>query len=81
MGLMYMGYNKKLDKVLFNEIIELSYGQLIISVHSYDGASPKLQISRKIIDSNSINWTKLGRLTKHELEQVIPIMTKALEFM
>ena len=64
-----MAFDKSLDKELFKESIDLPYGELIVSVFSYNDGAPKLQLSRKVAnqETGDITWGKLGRLTKDEI--------------
>lgn len=76
-----MAYNSELDKSLFSESIEFENGRITVSVYSYNNASPKLQISRENNENGDWKFAKLGRMTKEEVEKVIPLMEKALEYM
>ena len=78
-----MAFDKSLDKELFTKKIELSYGVLTVSVVSYNKGNPKLQLSRQTInkEENSMKWAKLGRLSKIEVEQLLPIITEAYKVM
>ena len=48
---------------------------------SYNDGPTKLQISRESRNPNSaepvFKWSKLGRMTKEEVEAVMPLMEKA----
>ena len=53
-----------------------------MGVFSYNSGAKKLQLSRENLDQNE-QWrfAKLGRLTKEEAREIIPIMMKAAEKM
>jgi len=76
-----MAFDKSLDKELFGETVKFETTKLRVSVFSYNDGTPKLQISREVLDQNTAEykWSKLGRMLKEEVEAVIPIMQKALE--
>ncbi|MFW6230929.1 MAG: hypothetical protein ACOC32_02805 [Nanoarchaeota archaeon] len=78
-----MPFDKSLDKELFNEEVEFEITKIIVSVFSYNGGTPKLQLSRKNRNTETGDWmfSKLGRMMKEEAEKVVPIMQKALEHM
>ncbi len=78
-----MAYDKSLDKELFSEKVEFETTILTVSVFSYNEAQPKLQISRQNIDpaTDEKQYSKLGRMTKEEVEAVLPLIEKAVEHM
>jgi hypothetical protein len=75
-----MAFDKTLDKELFGETIEFEVTRLRVSVFAYNNGVPKLQISRENRNMDSAEWTfaKMGRLTKEEVEKVLPLMNKAI---
>ena len=78
-----MAFDKSLDKELFKESAQFETTRITVSVHSYNEGKPKLQISRENMDPNTghYKFSKLGRMFKEEVEQVLPIIQKALESM
>ena len=78
-----MPFDKSLDKELFGETVELEGTKVTVSVFSYNGGTPKLQLSRQNLNPNSgeYSFSKLGRLTKEEAQAILPHMNKALEHM
>ena len=76
-----MAFDKTLDKELFGETAEFEITRLKVSVFSYNNGTPKLQISRENRNQETGDWTfsKLGRLTKPEVEAILPILEKAKE--
>ncbi len=76
------GFDKNLDKELFSEAINLERGRITVGVFAYNNGTPKLQLSRenKTADGE-YTFAKLGRLTKEEVEKVLPIMEKARGFL
>ena len=77
-----MPYEKSLDKETFKEVKVLGETRITVGVFSYNGGDKKLQVSRENLDQNN-EWrfAKLGRMTKAESQDVIPLMMKALESM
>ncbi len=77
-----MPYDKSLDAEIFKEMKELGDTRLTVGVFSYNGGEKKMQITRENKDSSE-QWRfdKLGRITKPELKEIIPIMMKAVEKM
>jgi formate-dependent phosphoribosylglycinamide formyltransferase (GAR transformylase) len=78
-----MPFDKSLDKEIFKEEIEFEMTKITVSVFSYNGGTPKLQIGRQNRNQDSGDWvfSKLGRLVKEEAERIAPAMQKALEHM
>jgi hypothetical protein len=78
-----MAFDKSLDKELFSETAEFETSKITVSVHSYNGGTPKLQLSRTNLDPNSgdFKWSKIGRMFKDEVEAVQPLIQKALDSM
>lgn len=77
-----MPYEPELDKKLFNEEVEFESTKITVSVHSYNEGMPKLQISRENPNAEGeYRFAKLGRMTKEEVEKVLPLIQKALESM
>lgn len=77
-----MPYDKSLDAVSFKEIKEFGSARITIGVFSYNGGEKKLQVSREIkTQGDEWQFSKLGRLTKEEAKEIIPVMLKAVENM
>ncbi len=77
-----MPYDKSLDVEVFKEMKEFDGTRITVGVFSYNGGEKKLQVGRENQDSTG-EWrfSKLGRMTKEEAQQVIPVMMKAVEAM
>ena len=77
-----MPYDATLDQASFTETKEFEDTRITVGVFSYNGNSPKLQVTRENRNANE-EWrfTKLGRMTKEEAQEIIPIMTKAVQKM
>lgn len=72
------GFDKSLDNELFSEAVEFDRSRITISVFSYNGGPAKLQITRELKSATGdFSWTKLGRLTKEEVDAILPIIDKA----
>jgi len=77
-----MPYDSSLDNKLFEESWEAENGKVVVSVHSYNNGSKKLQIVREIKDRNgNFTFAKLGRLSKEELQGILPFIQEALAIM
>ncbi|MBN1645842.1 hypothetical protein JW868_02265 [Candidatus Woesearchaeota archaeon] len=78
-----MAFDKSLDKQLFAEKAEFEMTKLTVGVFSYNDGPKKLQISRenRNQDSGDWIWAKMGRLTKDEVEKILPLIQKALKQM
>lgn len=77
-----MPYDKSLDVELFKEVKEFDSSRLTIGVFAYNAGEKKLQLTRENLDPNE-GWrfTKLGRLSKGEVKEILPILMKAVEKM
>ena len=77
-----MPYEKSSDVESFKEIKEFDDSRITVGVFSYNGGEKKMQISRENKDPNE-EWrfAKLGRITKVEAKEILPVMMKALEKM
>ena len=76
------GFDKSLDKELFAHAIDFDKSRITVSVFTYNNGTPKLQLSREAKNaSGEYSFAKLGRMTKEEVEKVVPIMEKAKNFL
>jgi len=77
-----MPYDKSLDVESFKDIKEFEDTRISIGVYSYNGGEKKIQLSRENRTPND-EWrfAKLGRMTKAEAQEIVPVMMKALENM
>lgn len=77
-----MPYNADLDKELFAKSWEGETTRIRVRVFSYNQGQKKLQITRENKDNeDNFRFTKLGRLTKEEVEGVLPLIKEASEKM
>ena len=74
-----MPYDKNLDVELFKEVKDFGESRITVGVFSYNNGVKKMQVGRENQNANG-EWTfsKLGRLTKDEATEIIPIMQKAV---
>lgn len=77
-----MPYDQSLDAETFKVSKEFDGTRISVGVYSYNGGAKKLQVTRENKDQNE-QWrfAKLGRMTKDEAKEVIPVMMKAVETM
>ena len=77
-----MPYDQTLDVASFKESKEFGDTRITVGVFSYNDGPKKLQISREN-QSQEGEWrfAKLGRMTKDEVKEVIPLIAKASENM
>ena len=74
-----MPYDSSLDEQIFSKEWESDDGKIVVSVHSYNKGTNKLQISREIKDrSGNFIYAKLGRLLKEEIEGILPVIKEAM---
>jgi hypothetical protein len=77
-----MPFDPNLDENKFSELIEFKGTNIIVGVFSYNDGEHKLQISRERVSADgNKSFAKLGRMTKEEVEKVIPALGKAIEFL
>lgn len=77
-----MPYDQTLDVATFKETKEFEDTRITVGVFSYNEGQKKLQLSRENMNANE-EWrfAKLGRMTKEEAQEILPIMAKAVESM
>lgn len=74
-----MPYDKSLDVATFKEIKELDDTRITVGVFSYNNGEKKLQISREDkIQGGDWQYVKLGRMSKNEVEAILPLITKGI---
>ena len=77
-----MPYNAELDQSLFSKSWESETDKLTVSVYSYNKGVKKVQISRNSRDNNGeYRFAKLGRMTKVEIESILPFIQEAVTHM
>jgi len=76
------GFDKNLDKELYSEPLEFNKSRITVAVFAYNNGTPKLQLSRENKSaSGEYSFAKLGRMSKEEVEKVLPLMEKAKKFL
>ena len=77
-----MQYDPSLDKKIFYETKELETTRVSVGVFSYNEGEKKLQISRENrTQTDEWRFSKLGRMTKDEIETILPIIQSAVKKM
>jgi len=77
-----MPYNADLDNQLFSKSWETDVDKIIVSVYSYNNGPKKLQISRNSRDAQGeFKFAKLGRMTKQEVEGILPLIQDAMSYL
>ena len=78
-----MPYDSSLDNQLFTKSFETEEGSRIsVSVYSYNNGPLKLQITRENKDTEgNYKFAKLGRMTKNEIREIVPLVNEAIEHM
>lgn len=75
-----MPYDKNLDNQIFSQSWESGNGRVTVSVYSYNDGPKKLQLSRENRNAEGdFRFAKLGRLTKEEVQELLPLIQQALE--
>ena len=77
-----MPYDQEKDVSSFKESKDFGETRITVGVYSYNEGTKKLQLSRENQNQNE-EWrfAKLGRMTKEEAQEVVPLVTKAIETM
>ncbi len=77
-----MPYDKSLDQELFKEVKEFEDTRISVGVYSYNNGEKKLQLTRENrMATGDWRFTKLGRMSKDEVQSVVPVINKAAEGM
>lgn len=77
-----MPYDSSLNEELFSREWESDNGKIIVSVHCYNKGAKKLQLAREIKDrEGNFAFAKLGRLSRNEVEGILPLIQEALKLM
>ena len=77
-----MPYDKSLDEQLYSKTWDSEAGRIVVSVFSYNQGQKKLQISRENRTADDeFRFAKLGRMTKEEVEAVLPLIQEAIPHM
>lgn len=74
-----MPYDSSLDQKIFSKSWENDDTKVSVTVYSYNQGQKKVQLSRENMNAEGEpRFSKLGRLTKEELEAVLPFLQEAL---
>ncbi len=74
-----MAYDASLDQEVFAKAWENDAVRLVVGVYSYNGGPRKVQIRREPKEeAGRPSFAKLGRLTKEELQGILPLLQEAL---
>jgi len=77
-----MPYDSSLDERIFGKSWESDATRINVCVFSYNNGPKKVQITRENKDSTgNFRFTKLGRMSKEELQAILPLLTEALNSM
>ena len=77
-----MPYDSSLDEKIFSKVWETDAERLTVSVFSYNKGAKKLQISRENRSAEGeLRFAKLGRLSKEEVEAILPLIQEAVSSM
>lgn len=77
-----MPYDSELDECSFTKSSEGESRRLTVSVYAYNKGAKKLQIARENKDiQGDFRFAKLGRMTKEEVESVLPLIQEAIKHM
>jgi predicted transcriptional regulator len=77
-----MPYDSSLDEEVFSKTFEKEGQKIVVSVHSYNKGPKKLQIIRQNLDAQgNVRFAKLGRLTKEEVQAILPYIQESLSQM
>ena len=74
-----MAYDSGLDQRIFAKSWQGKGTTLTVGVYSYNNGPKKAQISRELSnDEGRPSFAKLGRMTKEELQAILPLLQEAL---
>ncbi|MBI2884773.1 MAG: hypothetical protein HYY15_01200 [Candidatus Omnitrophica bacterium] len=74
-----MAYDASVDQELFSKAWENDAMKLVVGIYSYKGGAKKVQIRREPKgEEGRASFAKLGRLTKEELQGILPLLQEAL---
>lgn len=77
-----MAYDKSLDECLFSKSADIEMDRITVSVQQYNKGQKKLQLSRESKNAqDEYKFAKLGRMTKEEVELILPFMQEAIGHM
>ncbi len=77
-----MPYDSNLDEEIFSKTFEKEGQKIVVSVHSYNNGPKKLQIIRQSLDAQgNVRFGKLGRLSKEEVQAILPYIQESLSQM
>ncbi|MFH1655040.1 MAG: hypothetical protein ABH954_00305 [Candidatus Omnitrophota bacterium] len=77
-----MPFDSSKDEKIFSKSNETDFDRISVSVYSYNRGAKKLQISRENKnEQGEYRFAKMGRLTKEEVQAILPFMQEALEHM
>jgi len=76
-----VAYEKEKDKLIDHNELDLGEGKFLqVSLFSYNGGEPKLQISRRYTKQDgTVGYGNMGRLNKKELEWVREVICHVLD--
>ncbi len=73
-----MPYDSNLDEKVFSKAWESEVTKITVGVYSYNKGAKKLQVTRENRDANGdFRFTRLGRVSKEELEGILPLIQEA----
>jgi len=72
-----MPYDPNMDECVVSKSLETEMGRIVISIYSYNQGQKKMQLSRENKDKQgNLRFAKLGRMTKEEIEGVLPLINE-----
>ena len=74
-----MPYDQKLDECIFSKSWETDMERLTVSIYSYNKGPKKLQLIRESKNNEGeLRFAKLGRMTKQEIQAMLPLIQEAI---
>lgn len=75
-----MPYDASLDEKIFSKSWESEGMRIAVTVYSYNKGQKKVQVGRETQNAEGeYRFGKLGRLTKDELEGILPLLSEAIQ--
>jgi len=77
-----MPYDSNLDEKIFSKSWESETTKITVGVFSYNKGAKKMQVTRENRDANGdFRFTRLGRMSKEEVEAILPLIQEAAALM
>jgi len=74
-----MPYDSSVDQQIFAKSWEGNGAKITVGIYSYNKGPKKVQLTREVLGlEGRPGFAKLGRLTKEELQGILPLLEEAI---